>query len=90
MNTVQWNRWMQAFSGTDLLGTVVGVGVLGCLMLTAGSQTSIHSEAARCLNNMRQLTQAWMMFAADHDDYLPGKVNILWLQSRTTVKTKPV
>ena len=69
-------RSKTAFSRTDLLALVVTSSVLGGLFLKADSKMSIQSEVTQCLNHMRQLARAWMTYAGDHEDYLPGNVDI--------------
>src|SRR5262245_26315618 len=51
------------------LGVVVGMTCLLVLVLTpALASTRANGKAFQCLNNTKQLTTGWLMYAGDHQD----------------------
>ncbi len=60
-----------AFSLTELLVVLATLGILALVLLPAlaGNQSG-SSKAFQCLNNMRQMAAAWMLYAADNHDKL--------------------
>jgi len=61
-----------AFTLVELL-VVLAVLLFGMLLLAPGlARTQPDSRSARCLNNHRQLTRAWLMYAGDNNDKLVG------------------
>lgn len=50
-----------------ILGTIV---VLALILTPALAATKPNSKAAQCLNDKRQLTLAWLMYASDNNDSL--------------------
>lgn len=64
------NSTQPAFTRLELL-VVLSVLVLCVLfLLPALARTQPDSRAFQCLNNHRQLTRAWLMYAADNNDQL--------------------
>jgi len=60
------------FSRVDLL-TVIGVLVLlGLLLTPALARTRVTDQAFQCRNNLRQLLNAWRMYAEDNSDKVPS------------------
>ena len=60
------------FSQVDLL-TVIGVlVVLGLLLTPALARTVVTDQAVQCRNNLRQLLNAWRMYAEDNNGTLPA------------------
>jgi prepilin-type processing-associated H-X9-DG protein len=59
------------FTLTDLLVVIVTVAVLGLLLLPALAGTKPNSQAFQCLENLRQLTLGWQMYAEDNNGKLP-------------------
>ncbi len=61
----------RAFTLTELLVVLVTLGILAVLLLPALASTQPAStKAFQCLNNMRQLAQAWTLYAEDNHDRL--------------------
>lgn len=61
-----------AFTLVELL-VVLAVLAFGTLLLApALAHTQFDSRSVRCLNNHRQLTRAWQMYADDSNDKFPG------------------
>jgi prepilin-type N-terminal cleavage/methylation domain-containing protein len=74
------------FTLVELLAVVAVLALLAAVLAPAASGAAQNSKAWRCLNNFRQLTRAWTMYSADHQDSvlacspnpLPGQA--VWLQ----------
>jgi len=60
------------FTLTDLLVVIVTVAILGVLLLPALAGTKPNSQAFQCLENLRQLTLGWQMYAEDNNGKLPS------------------
>jgi prepilin-type N-terminal cleavage/methylation domain-containing protein len=59
----------KAFTLTELLVVIAIVVVLMGLRLPALAAGKTKSKSAQCLNNNRQLSLAWLMYAGDNRDY---------------------
>jgi len=60
------------FTLVELLVLLAMLAVLALMSLPALCKTNLDSQAFTCMNNKRQLTQAWLMFAADNNELLPS------------------
>jgi prepilin-type N-terminal cleavage/methylation domain-containing protein/prepilin-type processing-associated H-X9-DG protein len=60
----------RGFTFVELLVVIAMVALLGSLLIPALAGARANSPAAQCLNNTRQLTRAWLMYAADYSDRL--------------------
>jgi len=60
-----------AFTLIELLVVIAIVAILAGLVLPAIAKARIRGYSVICLNNSRQLTLAWMMYAGDYEDRLP-------------------
>ena len=69
-------RQVSGFTLIELLVLIVMVAILGALLLPALAGARPNSQAAQCLNNTRQLTRAWLMYAAENTDRF---VNDAWV-----------
>jgi prepilin-type processing-associated H-X9-DG protein len=58
------------FTLTELLVVIVTVAILGVLLLPALAGTKPNSQAFQCLENQRQLTLGWQMYAEDNNGKL--------------------
>jgi prepilin-type processing-associated H-X9-DG protein len=59
------------FTIVELLVVLATVAVLAVMLLPAIAGTKPSSQAYQCLENQRQLTLAWEMYAQDNSDVLP-------------------
>jgi type II secretory pathway pseudopilin PulG len=59
------------FTFVELLVVIVTVAILALLLLPALAGTKPNSQAFQCLENQRQLTLAWQMYAEDNNGRLP-------------------
>ena len=69
--TVQSRRTAgRGFTLIELLVVVAIIGILASLLLPALARAKAQGTQITCLNNVRQLNIAWMLYAQDNDDRL--------------------
>ena len=61
----------RGFTLLELLAVIAIVAILAALLSTALNQTKARAHQIGCLNNLRQLQNAWSQYADDNDDALP-------------------
>jgi prepilin-type N-terminal cleavage/methylation domain-containing protein/prepilin-type processing-associated H-X9-DG protein len=59
------------FTLVELLVVLATIAILAALLLPAIAGTKPSSQAFQCMENQRQLTLGWQMYAADNADLLP-------------------
>jgi prepilin-type N-terminal cleavage/methylation domain-containing protein/prepilin-type processing-associated H-X9-DG protein len=63
-------RCKPAFTLIELLVVISVIAILAALLLPALARAKSQARTTYCLNNKRQLTVAWLMYAQDSRDYL--------------------
>ncbi len=61
----------RGFTRLDLMAVIAVLGVLFMILLPALARSGVDSKSTQCLNNNRQLCNAWRMYADDNNDVLP-------------------
>ena len=61
-----------AYTLIEILVVIAIIAVLAALLLPMISRAKEHANRALCQSNLRQLMLAFVAFAHDHDDQLPG------------------
>lgn len=64
------NPKRQAFTLVELVVVLSLIGLLGLILFPALAGTRPSSKGVHCLNNLRRLTGAWLMYATDNSDQL--------------------
>jgi len=59
---------LRGFTRLDLLAVVAVLGLLFLLVLPALARPGLNSKSFQCLNNHRQLCNAWRLYADDNND----------------------
>ena len=79
------------FTLIELLVVITIIAILAAILLPALSKARARSQGIFCLNNTRQLTMAWLLYADDHNGLLPcnfggsaSKTNLNWVSNVMT------
>jgi prepilin-type N-terminal cleavage/methylation domain-containing protein/prepilin-type processing-associated H-X9-DG protein len=65
----------QGFTLIELLVVIAIIGVLAALLLPALVKTKSRTTSAFCLNSLKQLQYAWLMYCNDNNDSLPPNIS---------------
>ena len=63
-------RKKRGFTLIELLVVIAIIAILLAILMPALNRVKEQVKRATCLNNLRQLNLAWIMYADEHDDML--------------------
>jgi prepilin-type N-terminal cleavage/methylation domain-containing protein/prepilin-type processing-associated H-X9-DG protein len=64
----------RAFTLIELLVVVAVIAILAAILFPMFGQSRERARAASCQSNMMQISKALLMYAQDHDDYMPSRL----------------
>ena len=74
----------KGFTLIELLVVIAIIAILAAILLPALARAKERAQAILCLNNTKQLTLAWQLYADDHEERLPYNLVMRDPRSRTT------
>lgn len=67
----------RAFTLIELLTVIAIIGILAAILIPVVGSVRESARSAKCISNLRQWHQAWLVYAAENDDRVaPGNITV--------------
>ncbi|HEX4645388.1 MAG TPA: prepilin-type N-terminal cleavage/methylation domain-containing protein, partial [Verrucomicrobiae bacterium] len=68
------------FTLIELLIVIAIIAILASMLLPALSKAKIKAQGIACLNNTKQLTYAWFLYAGDNNEHVANNYGVTQTQ----------